>query len=232
MSFVHFGAGCQEYLKNVLPRELEIDPQMREEISPTEGTDPRNPSQEFDRLDHGSRVNLAFLRWQKRVYADREGLDVESMSARGERAPRLPGINYTWPALYDSPDFKRLQTRIADLTRLYLKRTGYRSSDIPRRFHQFVWVEVYEKGDALRPGARTDGAYLLGRYFASAKRGALKLNFEDPRGINPPYGKTFSHQVYEGNVVLFPTWTSHFIQALARPPYSREADQRLVPKLM
>jgi len=186
----------REYLHSVLPQELQIDEQMREE---------------FNQLDHGSRVNLAFLRWQKRVYAEREGLDVEAMSARGERTPMLPGINYSWPELYDSAEFKKLKVRIGELTRLYLKRTGYKNEDLPKKFNEFVWVEVFEKGDALRPAARTDGAYLLGRYFASAKKGAVKLNFEDTRGINPPYGKTYSHLVYEGNVVLFPTWSSHFI---------------------
>merc|ERR1712094_167930 len=90
------------------------------------------------------------------------------------------------PELYGSPEFAKLKLRIAELTRLYLKRTGYNREDLPKKFHEFVWVEVYDKGDALRPGARTDGAYLLGRYFASAKRGAVKLNFEDPRGATLP----------------------------------------------
>jgi len=118
-------------------------------------------------------------------------------------------VDYTWPELYENAAFKRLRVRIAELSKLYLKRTGY--EDLPSRFRIFIWAEVFRRGDALRPGVRTDGAYLTGRYFASATRGSLKLNFEDTRGINPPYGKTFSHAPFEGNLVLFPTWASHFI---------------------
>lgn len=186
-------ARFNEYLTSVLPKELEID---------------KEANAEFQKADH-SRINMGFFRWQKRVFADHEGVPVEQLSARGDLAPRLDGINYSWPELYENRAFRKLKTRITELAKLYNKRAGYKES--PSKFRIFSWVEVYNKGDALRPGARTDGAYLMGRYFADAKSDSLKMNFEDPRGINPPYGKTFSHPVYQGNMVIFPTWVSHFI---------------------
>lgn len=185
----------EEYLRETLPKELEADPSF---------------AADFHGMDH-SRVNLAFQEWQKRVFADQMGVKVSNLTARGfiGSARDLPGIDYSWPELYESAAFKRLKVRVAELSKLYLKRTGYK--DLPSRFRIFIWAEVYRKGDALRPGVRTDGAYLTGRYFASGKKASMKLNFEDSRGINPPYGKTFSHAVQQGNLVLFPAWASHFL---------------------
>lgn len=183
----------EKYRASTLPRELEIDKTFAEE---------------FANSDH-SRVNLAFARWQRRAYGDRFGINVHGLTARGEYAPRLEGIDYKWPEFYDSPLYKTLVMRFEQVAKLYMKRTGTR--DIPKRLRIFPWVEVFLKGDAQRPWARTDSAYLMGRYFAQQEKGGLKFNFEDPRGINPPYGKTFSHAAFQGNLILFPTWLSHFI---------------------
>lgn len=186
-------AGFQRYLSTILPSELAADQEL---------------AAEFAQADH-SRVNVAFERWQRRAFADSSGMALEELASWGQAARRLPGVNYSWPELHGSRVFQRLKARIAELSKLYLKRSGYQ--DVPKTFQIYIWAEVYNRGDALRPGARTTGAYLTGRFWASAQKGTLKLNFEDPRGINPPYGKTYSHAVYEGNLVLFPVWVSHFI---------------------
>jgi len=185
--------GFKEYLTKTLPRELELDEEL---------------AARWAQSDH-SRVNIAFQRWQKRVFADLYRVPAEGLTSFGDMAPRLEGINYSWPELYESAAFARLKSRIVELSRLYLKRSGY--TDIPSKFRVFVWVEVYDKGDAMRPGSRVDGAYLAGRYFASVEKGSIKFNFEDPRGINPPFGKTYSHAPFEGNLVLHPVWNSYFM---------------------
>jgi|Transcript_56560 hypothetical protein len=185
--------GFRRYVESVLPKELEVDKQF---------------AQEFAESDH-SRVNLAFLRWQKRVYAERMRVHPGTLTGRGDVTPRNPGIDYTWKEFYEDPIYNRLVHRLNQVSKLYLKRTG--RANLPKKFRIFTWVEVYNFGDAQRPWARTDGAYLMGRYFAQARRGALKFNFEDPRGINPPFGKTYSHTAFEGNLIVFPTWVSHFI---------------------
>lgn len=185
--------GFEKYLSSTLPKELELDKPF---------------AQHFRSEDH-SRVNNGFIRWQKRVFADRVGVPPTQLTSLGQSIPRLEGIDYGWPELYGSAAFKTLSDRILELSRLYLKRVGY--TEIPEQFRLFIWAEVFKKGDALRPGTRTDGAYLAGKYFASGKAGCAKLNFEDSRGINPPFGKTFSHTVEGGNMVLFPVWSSYFV---------------------
>jgi len=185
--------GFKKYVASTLPRELEIDKYFAEE---------------FANSDH-SRINLAFMRWQRRAFASRFRVNVNALSARGDVSPSLEGVDYTWPELYDSKFYKTLIMRFEQVAKLYMKRTG--TKDIPKRLQIFPWVEVFEFGDSQRPWARTDSAYVMGRYFAKTQKGSLKFNFEDPRGINPPYGKTFSHGAFEGNLILFPTWLSHFI---------------------
>lgn len=185
--------GYKNYMKSTLPQELEKDPRFKKK---------------FMNQDH-SRVNDAFRRWQKRAFADKIGADPLEFTGKGELAPRLDGIEYQWDKLYDNDDFRRLNARITQFAKLYMQRTGYKQ--IPRNFRIFVWVDVFNKGDAAVPFTATSGSFVSGRYWASAKSHALKQNFEDPRGINPPYGKTFSHVVYEGNLVMYPSWSSTFI---------------------
>lgn len=185
----------KHYVSKVLPRELELDPVFNES---------------YHQMDH-SRVQLAFKRWQTRAFATDRSLPIRRLLPQAERSPRLDGIDYSWPELYDSVEFKRLIARIRQLSKLYLKRAGYESKDIGKKFLVFPWVEVFRQGDALRPMTRSDGAYLFGRYFSAVTRGSLKFNFEDPRGINPPYGKTYSDSVYPGEIALVPSWLSTFI---------------------
>lgn len=205
--------GFQEYVNKTLPKELELDKPFAEA---------------FLTADH-SRVNLGFRRWQKRVFAMRNkklfpaNFDEESQGLgildAGNDADFLlsntkahwPEVNYAWPELYENARFQRLRARIQEIARLYLKRSGWEKDELPQRFKIFIWVEVFQPGDALRPSAHTDGGYAMGRYWVQAKKNAMKFNFEDPRGINPPFGKTHSLPVNVGTMTMFPNWASHFL---------------------
>eukprot|EP00434_Breviolum_minutum_P017034 symbB.v1.2.015031.t1/scaffold1037.1/size142759/3 len=198
--------GFEEYVNKTLPLELELD---------------KHFADEFHGADH-SRVNLAFRRWQKRVYAEQNrdiypvdgvdsGADIlqrgphpDFIAGVTKGAAPLKDVNYTWPALYENSAFRKLQADMLD-------RSGHTPDDLPKTFRMFIWAEVFRKGDSLRPSAHTDGGYVMGRYWPQLKKNAMKFNFEDPRGINPPFGKTHSHSVEEGALTMFPTWASHFI---------------------
>merc|ERR1719487_520226 len=78
--------GFRRYRDHILPKELELD---------------KKYAKEFAVADH-SRVNLAFLRYQKRVFAEKTDIDPEELTGRGEVAPKLKGIDYTWPELYNN----------------------------------------------------------------------------------------------------------------------------------
>lgn len=190
-------AKFDEFRTSILPLELKSDSTF---------------AKKFYEADH-SRVNLAFQRWQKLVFAEAEGVPVYRFLSQDEHASRIQGVNYSWPELYQSRAFKSLKHFVIDITSHYNKKNGFApgSPATEKRFQVMFWAEVFRKGDAMRPGASVNGAFLRGRYYAHCERGAIKHNFEDPRGINPPYGKTHSHPAYNGNLVLFPTWASHFI---------------------
>jgi len=203
--------GFDTYVNKTLPRELDLDKRFADE---------------FHNSDH-SRVNLAFRRWQKRVFGDmnedifsdgQPGEDILDIGPQADflagtvaQSPRLNEIEYTWPELYKNATFKKLRSRINELAKLYLKRSNMPPENIPKKFRVFIWAEVFRKGDSLSPRAHTDGGLLMGRYWPQMKKNALKFNFEDPRGINPPFGKTHSHATEEAVLSMFPTWASHFI---------------------
>jgi hypothetical protein len=187
-------ARYKKYCKEVLPRELELD----------------NGFAELYRTSDHSRANAAFKRWQTRAFASRDKVPVSRLLARAEAAPKLPGINYEWPELYDSPQYMRLIQRVRQLSKLWLKRAGYPQEETQQKLLVYPWVEVYDHGDAMRPFTRSDGAYIFARYFAKAAPGMMKFNFEDPRGINPPFGKTFTYSVHGGELTMLPSWASTF----------------------
>eukprot|EP00928_Gymnodinium_smaydae_P086819 TRINITY_DN71241_c0_g1_i1.p1 TRINITY_DN71241_c0_g1~~TRINITY_DN71241_c0_g1_i1.p1 ORF type:complete len:321 (-),score=80.04 TRINITY_DN71241_c0_g1_i1:154-1077(-) len=187
--------GFQRYLKEVLPKELQLDAEF---------------AASFSASDH-SRTNLAFKRWQMRSFAAREKLPIKRLTALGEKVPQIPGANYSWPEAYDNAEFNKLLNYVRKMTKVYLKRVGYDEAHYKQKFIIFPWFEVYEFGEAMRPGALTNGAYLFGRYFAAADKNSMKFNFEDPRGINPPYGKTHTMKVDEGRLYLLPSWVSTFM---------------------
>merc|ERR1712107_976555 len=116
----------------------------------------------FERADH-SRVNLAFKRWQTRVFAAYNGLPIKRVLQHGEIAPKLEGVNYTWPELFEHKNYKKLIGRVRQLGKAYLKRSGFDPQVLKRenpnsKMLIFPWVEVFNFGEALRPMSRSDGA--------------------------------------------------------------------------
>lgn len=183
------------YIDSVLPKELAEDEAF---------------AAWFNVTDH-SRLNLGFQRWQMNIFSRTSGMDLAHLGIHVPRSPLLPSVSYEWPELFDSPEHKKLLKHVFQHSALYLARTGYPKEKIPKQFRIASWAEVFGKGEAMAPRSHLSGAYLMGRYWVQAKKKSLKLNFEDPRGINPPYGKTYSKHVYTGELVLHPTWVSHFI---------------------
>lgn len=185
-------AGYRRYVKEVLPAELERDPAF---------------AKAFWDSDF-SRVNFAFKRFQRRALAWHHGIaeaEVPGLSdGRG-----LEGVK-SWPELHASDVFSRLTRRMSSLAWASLVRSGYRDEQL-NGSRALIWAEVFEHGDFQRPEMRNDGAFGFGRYWAAAQEGAVNFNFEDPRGINPPYGKIHSFQPRTGDFMVFPPWSSSFV---------------------
>eukprot|EP00746_Dinoflagellata_sp_MGD_P006778 gnl/MRDRNA2_/MRDRNA2_113354_c0_seq1.p1 gnl/MRDRNA2_/MRDRNA2_113354_c0~~gnl/MRDRNA2_/MRDRNA2_113354_c0_seq1.p1 ORF type:complete len:302 (-),score=57.96 gnl/MRDRNA2_/MRDRNA2_113354_c0_seq1:83-988(-) len=183
--------GFDKYFKTVLPRELEIDPEFAEEYH----------SSDF------SRNHVAWKRWQKVAFRKHFGVKKTFLDWRGDRVPTHKEISYDWRELYESKAFKVLDAKVSALGKTYLKKAGY--EEIPRKLVSFWWAEVYNFGDFHRSRTHMTGAALSGCFFPSVSPNAFKLNVEDPRGINPPYGKTFSSSPESGQLIMFPPWTPH-----------------------
>lgn len=186
-----------KYVKEVLPVELKTDPKFAADFAASDA----------------SRMNLGFVRWQKRVYSELRKVPLIELSWDGSPIPHYKEVSYAWKEFYGSPDFKKLRHQIDRLSGLYLNNIGKDGERGRRRFRTFIWAEVYRNADSQRPHVHT-GASTAGVFFSrysSSKEGAQKFSFEDPRGINPPFGKTHNHQPKQGEVLLFPSWASHFI---------------------
>lgn len=185
------------YVKEILPKELQIDKKWEADFTTSDA----------------SRMNLGFVRWQKRVYSKLRRVPLNELSWDGSPIPKYPNVNYEWNELYKSRELNALRTQIERLSSMYLNHIGKDGNRGRRRFRTFIWVEVFRYGDAHRPRVRT-GAATSGIFYArysSSKEGKQKIAFEDARGINPPFGKTHNHQPKEGEIQIFPSWASHFV---------------------
>lgn len=184
------------YVDEILPRELEV-----------EGTSFAADHMQRD----ASRVHLAFLRWQQLVFFKRTSS--MGLMKLDEGMPRLlPNISYDWEALYDSPAFLALQDVIGHLTDYYMEAVSAEQEASPPKHGQiFVWAEVYHQSGFASPHSHI-GALTTGTFFAQVPRGtSQRLTFEDPRGINPPFGKTATELLVQGDVLMWPSWVSHFM---------------------
>lgn len=191
------GEECyKRYLRDVLPQELEKDPKFAAEFGDADA----------------SRVHRAFLRWQKRVFAKVSKAKVEWLDWDGKPVPEIPGVDYTWREFYGSREYRVLRKRIEQSVDAYLTSINGNPHDY-HPYRTFIWAEVYRQGDFQRPHTHT-GAVAAGTYVAQYARtnaGAQKIAIEDPRGINPPYGKTHNHQPTQGELLIWPAWTGHFV---------------------
>lgn len=188
-------AQYHKYVKEILPTELKMD---------------RGVAAEFREGDQ-YRTNLAFARWQKRVFMNFFRVDESDLTSTGERAPQITGVPYTWPELLKSAAYASLKGKLLEISRLYMETVGYKKRDIPRNFRIWIWAEVVEPSGGMPPISLTDGGFLAGRYIVQAPAGGSKVIFQDARGINPPYGQAHAIIPSEGEVIAHPIWAPHFL---------------------
>jgi len=191
-------AAFDKYAKEILPIELEADPAFKAQ---------------FEAAD-ASRMNHAFLRWQKSVFISMKKIPPSELSWDGSPIPRYAKVPYKWNKFYKSSEYTELRRQLERLATMYLNDAA-KDSRRPAspKMRTFIWAEVYNPRDSHRPVTFT-GAPVMGTYFArytSARGQAQKYAFEDPRGINPPFGKTHNAQPKQGEVYMHPAWSSTFL---------------------
>lgn len=190
--------GYERYLHEVLPRELEIDTAFAEEFRVSDGS---------LEVRTGTEVNMGFLRWQKRVFSKRSRSPVEELNWDGKPVPKHPDISYDWD-LYSDRYFNLLLRKVKQTAIKYLGSFGDRHEG---KFRLFPWVEVYRKHDFQRPHVHT-GAQCAATFFARSDAATgPKLVFEDVRGMNPPFGQRHEMAPVQGELVLHPSWASHYV---------------------
>ncbi|CAE7194669.1 cya, partial [Symbiodinium necroappetens] len=187
--------GFLTYLEKVLPHELEVDEEFAEEFR---GADE-------------SRWNDGFFRWQKRVYSRLSKIRVEEILWDGKPVPALPGVSYRWDELHKFQGMKRVMKKIFGQVAAYKHASDATLESSDSRKGRFIpWVEVYRPRDFHHPHTHT-GSPIVGTLVLRCGKQKQRLVFEDPRGINPPFGRKYHVDVREGDLLLFPSWASHFV---------------------
>lgn len=188
--------GFQRYLKEILPSELKLDQQF---------------AAEFQVADE-SRWNLGFFRWQKRVYSKASKISTEELLWDGKPVPALKGVDYDWAELHKPKMLASMVKRISTPLARY-KKVAEANLELGRgRRARFIpWVEVYRPGEFQRPHTHT-GSPVVGIIALRCGFESQRMAIEDPRGINPPFGRKYTHAFKQGDVLFFPSWTSHLME--------------------
>jgi len=156
--------------------------------------------------------NDGFYRFQKDLF-DAGGDLEESLSGRTDEWSRPPGANSSWPEMQELPEYGRLRQIVEALSRRYLIRTGLPPAvAMSLNYSIFSWASVHGPGEFHEPHTHV-GDYHVGVFYAQAGEDAGMLRWGDPRGQNPPFGKTMFHVPKSGDLVLFPAWLSHMVTA-------------------
>lgn len=188
--------GFHRYLKEVLPVELKVDEPF---------------AAEFQVADE-SRWNLGFLRWQKRVYSKATKISIQEILWDGKPVPSLKGVSYHWEELLSQKTMATIVKRISPILGTY-KKVSDANLDLGRnrRIRFIPWVEAYRPGEFQHPHTHT-GSPMVGIIALRCGSESQRIAIEDPRGINPPFGRKYFYAFKQGDVIVFPSWASHMME--------------------
>lgn len=188
--------GFRFYTEEILPRELEQGQEWREMY---DGTD-------------GSRDNLGFFRWQKKVYAQKKKLKTKELQWDGSSLPEYEGVPYKWSDLYESAEYKAFLKLLKRRCSQFLAHAPDTPEGNDKQKYRFwVWAEVYRPGDFQLPHVHT-GAFVSGIYVARSN-GLQELVLDDERGVHLPFGRQHRIQLTKGLLVMTPSWVRNFFTA-------------------
>ncbi|CAJ1344170.1 unnamed protein product [Effrenium voratum] len=219
--------GFEFYLNKVLPKELKKDKDFAADFA----------------LEDESRWNKGFFRWQKRVYSMVTGIGVEEILWDGKPVPQLPGVSYAWDELHSSKHMQSMTVKkILGHMAAYKKASEATVDPSAKRFRFIPWVEVYRAGEFQVSHTHT-GSPVVG-ILALRCNGKQRMSFEDPRGVNPPFGWKHHIDFREGDLIMFPSWASHLMEpnrgngtnvflsfAVQESPEPRESDEEKLEDL-
>lgn len=187
---------------------------FRDEIAP--GLPRGHFLKQFIHQKHAGALNDGFFHFQKNLF-EAEGNLKQALHGRGRGGNPTPppDANSSWPEMQSLPDYNKLRKYIEFFSRRYLKRGGLAPKEADDlKYSVFNWAAVHGPGEFHGPHTHV-GEYHVGVFYAQAGDDAGKLRFGDPRGQNPPFGKTFFHTPRSGDLVLFPSWLSHMATVTA-----------------
>lgn len=135
-----------------------------------------------------------------------------------------------WRALQRSPEFRRLKQHVEAAFRGYLVHMGGNAAQ-PLKGRVYAWANVHGEGQGHKPHVHGDSV-LSAVYYAKLPPGAGRIVFYDPRGVSsfdhardlfggddakpaalPPFTRPFVFNPKPGDLVVFPSWLVHGVEA-------------------
>eukprot|EP00933_Yihiella_yeosuensis_P041355 TRINITY_DN35750_c0_g1_i2.p1 TRINITY_DN35750_c0_g1~~TRINITY_DN35750_c0_g1_i2.p1 ORF type:complete len:347 (-),score=53.47 TRINITY_DN35750_c0_g1_i2:463-1404(-) len=185
--------GYDRYINEYLPIELEKDKEFADE---------------FKDMDHTSKWNNCFHRWQRRVLARLFRTNLNAILDYGAYVPNVKGVGIIWDEFYDTKALKGVKKTLGQKFKQFYRTAGVQAppgSDI------FVWTEVYRPGEASVIPRTFTGYQVFGCIALAMEKGQMTLTLMDPRGGTAPFGQKEEFQLETGDYVMMPSFTEFYL---------------------
>ena len=113
----------------------------------------------------------------------------------------------TWQRMNSSIAYQSVVEFVTSAAKRYVSMTNPKEMD---KLTMISWASVQQEGGYHAVHTHTGDAVVCVLY-ARVNHLSGNLMFHDPRGYNPPFGRTRIHPVQTGQLILFPSWLPHSV---------------------
>jgi len=120
-----------------------------------------------------------------------------------------------WTFLLESTEFKQVAQVLQLAADVFLQVIGQPEDAIKNRSKEIgAWATVHHHCQAHLAHTHPDNM-LSAVYYVRMPSVAGKLVLEDPRGPRPPFDNRMYIRPNEGDIILFPSWLTHYVSPTA-----------------
>lgn len=166
--------------------------------------------------DATSTSGAAFSRWQRDVLRQNRGnlfrnTSVPVSPAGKSNAVRAEAEASLLQLLANSDAYTRIQRWASGLGVHYLQDAAQLSVSTGTPLQATVWCEALRHTDMIGPEAHF-GSVAAGLLWSRQQQAVRRWVFQDPRGINAPFGRRYEVNADEGVAAVFPSWLSYYVE--------------------
>jgi len=164
------------------------------------------------RDQHGA----AFSRWQRDVLSRHKRNPLRNTSVPVSATGKVNAVSAEAETsllklLSNSDAYARIRRWAVSLGEHYLQDAAQLSVSEEAPLQAMVWCEALRHADMVGPEAHF-GSVAAGLVWSRQQQSVRRWVFQDPRGINAPFGRRYEVNADEGVAAVFPSFLSYYVE--------------------